>query len=82
MSFHYRPDQNVRKQGVRARPKCRRGHIQTGVNNAVAENRSPVCRACQNAHRWAKKNHLFYDDPKVEARADALYAEYMRGEAK
>lgn len=52
---------------------CSRGHERRGYN--LLPNRS--CRACFTAHRWAAYHGLFYDDPRVLARADELAGQYL-----
>jgi hypothetical protein len=54
-------------------PCCPRGHEKRGYNLLP----NGACRACFTAHRWASYHDLFYDDPRVLARADELAGQYL-----
>jgi hypothetical protein len=53
--------------------RCPRAHDKRGYNQLP----SGACRACFTAYRWARYHGLFYDDPRVRARADELASQYL-----
>lgn len=64
---------------------CKRGHALAGYNakprgRNSTRNGNPTCRACGTAFQWARRNHLFYDDPRVIERANQLIEQYQSRE--